>query len=115
MSDVWFVIYVATGVLIAVVYPTIYGLVRRQFPAEAAPGIPSWLRSAFIKYGVLLLFCGITAVVVVAVYRQTSQAHVSFWKALLLGFAWEATIEKLFFPHSASKRSAAARKSVTKN
>lgn len=108
MSEVMFVFYVALGVLGAVVYPTLYGAIRKQFPAEAAPGLPSWMRSALKKYGLLFLFCVVTAVIVVAVFRQTSQADVSVFKALLLGFGFEAIIEKLFFPHTASKRTAAS-------
>ena len=87
------------------VYPTVYGLVRKHFPQEAR-AMPSWLKSALKKYGILFFFCIITAIVVVAVYRQSSEANLPFWKAILLGFGFEATVEKLFFPHTASKRKA---------
>lgn len=49
------------------------------------------------KYGALLLFSLVSALIVMAIYRNANpDATVSFWAAFLLGFGWEASIEKFF-------------------
>lgn len=91
MSDAWIFIWAAIGVVIAVLFPLLSGFIRREFPTTAAVGIPPWLR----KYGALLVFSLVTSLIVVAIFRsQTPDEDVAWYTAFLLGFAWEATIEK---------------------
>lgn len=100
MSDINFILAVALGVAIAVVYPTLYRYIRKQFPPQA--GIfPSWLKSALMKYGALFAFSVVTAVILVGTYRTANpDTTIAFWAAMALGFGFEASIEKLIFPKS---------------
>lgn len=101
MSDLRVILFVALGVLIAVIYPQFWRWIRKEFPAEAGV-FPSWLKPLLLKYGGLLAFCVITAVVIVAIFRQGSTADIgSWWKAVALGFGYEASIEKVLFPKTA--------------
>jgi len=100
MSDVTFVLEVALGVAIAVVYPTLYRRIRKQFPAEAGI-VPSWAMKALKKYGALFGFSIVAAIIVVAIYRTSNpQVAIGFWPAVVLGFGFEASIEKVLFPKS---------------
>jgi hypothetical protein len=99
MSDIRFVLVVALGVALAVVYPPLRGFILRQFPPQAGP-FPSWLKSALKKYGGLFAFCVIAAIILVMVFRGNSNANPGFWAALAMGFGFEASIEKLAFPRT---------------
>jgi hypothetical protein len=83
---------IALGVLIAVVYPVVWGYIKGQFGPVAAPGLPPWVK----KYGALLVFCLASALIVLAVFKAAKpDAQVSFWAALVMGFGYEAIVEKV--------------------
>lgn len=84
---------ICLGVILAVVYPVLRGFVTKAFPpATAAPGLPPWLK----KYLALGAFSLLVGLVVLAAWEQVNPGIVpSFLTAVLLGFAWESTIEKL--------------------
>jgi protein-S-isoprenylcysteine O-methyltransferase Ste14 len=83
---------VALGVALAVVYPVLKGYIKKQFPPVAALSLPPWVK----KYTALLVFSLITALILLAVYRANNpDTDLGLWKALLLGFGWEASMEKL--------------------
>ena len=47
------------------------------------------------KYGALLLFSLVTALIVLALYRNSNpNSKLNFWTAVALGIGWEATLEK---------------------
>jgi len=93
MNDIQAYGGVSLGVLVAVIYPVLKGYVTKEFQPTLAPGLPPWLK----KYGALALFCFVTALIVLGVYRSTSpDSEITFWAALALGFGWEASVEKLF-------------------
>jgi predicted Na+-dependent transporter len=84
---------IALGVLVAIVYPVLRGFVTKEFQPTAAPGLPPWVK----KYGGLLLFSLVTALIVLAVYNsQNSGTDLTFLKAFLLGIGWEAIVEKAY-------------------
>lgn len=80
----------SSGVLIAVIFPALSSFVKSAFGATTTAGAID-----LKKYGALFAFCAITAILVLAVYRQTdADGELTFFAALLGGYAWEATIEK---------------------
>jgi hypothetical protein len=84
---------IALGVLIAVIYPVLKGFVQKQFGPTAAPGLPSWA----IRYGALFAFCLASALIVLAAFRAAKpETEISFWVALVMGFGYEAVVEKVF-------------------
>lgn len=90
--DVGLFLWVAIGVVVSVVLPVLTGIIRRDFPATQAVGMPPWVGT----YGRLLVFSLLTALVVVAAFRATSPSvDVPWFTAFLLGYGWEATVEKL--------------------
>jgi hypothetical protein len=92
VSEVLTYLTVALGVLVAVVYPLIRGYIAKNFPATGGRW-PPWVK----KYAMLFLFSLVTALIVLAVYRSSNPTTVlTFWQALVLGFGWEAVIEKIF-------------------
>jgi len=93
MNDILSFIGIALGVLVAVVYPILKGYIQKQFPPLAAPGFPPWVK----KYAALTIFCLLTALIVLAVYRAANpDTHITFWVALVMGFGWESSVEKVF-------------------
>jgi hypothetical protein len=95
MSDGLVFFAIALGVFLAVLYPVLYGFIRQQFPSTAAPGLPPWMK----KYLALFAFSLVTALIVLAFFRSANpDTHVSFWSALVMGFGWEASVEKLLTP-----------------
>ena len=91
MSETLTYLTVALGVFIAVIYPLIRGYITKEFPATAG-ALPPWVK----KYAMLFLFSLVTALIVLAVYRSSNPSTVlTFWQALVLGFGWEASIEKI--------------------
>lgn len=104
MSDVEVLLTVALGTAIAVVYPGLYRFIRSEFPPEAGVAVPSWLTKLLKKYGALFVFSLITALIVLTVYRAANpHAKITFWAALAMGFGWEASVEKVIFPKTATK------------
>jgi predicted Na+-dependent transporter len=84
---------IALGVLVAVIYPVLKGYIQKEFVTTGAPGVPPWIR----KYGALFLFCLVTALIVLAGFRAVKpDVQISFWVALLMGFGYEASVEKVF-------------------
>lgn len=94
MSDIVPLFGVALGVLVAVLYPVIKGYVQKEFVATAAPEFfPPWAK----KYLALGIFCLLTGLIILAGYRAVNpDTQVSFWMALVMGFGWESSVEKLF-------------------
>ncbi len=86
---------IALGVTLGVIFPVLRGFVTNEFPPVGAPGLPPWVK----KYGGLLLFSLVTALIVLAVYRSiVPDKDIAWGVALLLGFSWEATLEKVLTP-----------------
>ncbi|MEV0449233.1 hypothetical protein [Streptomyces sp. NPDC050600] len=84
---------IAAGVIIGVVFPVIRGFIMQEFPPTGAPGLPPWVK----KYGALLIFSLITAVIVLAIYRSAEpEKDIAWYAALILGFSWESVMEKFF-------------------
>lgn len=81
---------ISLGVLIAVVLPALAAFVKSNFGVATA-GVVDWA-----KYLRLGAFCALTAVLLLAIYRAAEPDAAIPWSlALLLGYSWEATIEKL--------------------
>ncbi|GAA1695693.1 hypothetical protein GCM10009745_46900 [Kribbella yunnanensis] len=81
---------IALGVLAAILYTFLKGYIQKDFGATA--GLPPWVP----KYVRLFLFCLVTALVLLAIVRSLKpDLQLTFWQALLAGFGYEATIEKL--------------------
>jgi hypothetical protein len=84
--------WVSCGVAVAVIFPVLSGFVHGGFRPTAAIGLPPWVK----KYGALLLFSLITALICLAGWRSTHPNDTLPWfTAFLLGFGWESAIEKL--------------------
>ena len=84
-------VWVVVGIIISVVLPVLSGLVRKEFPPTAGVGLPPWVR----KYTILLLFAAVTGVIVLAGYGEANpDARLSTEGAIILGFSWEAFLEK---------------------
>lgn len=93
MNDIYTYVWMAVGVFIAVVFPVISGFIRKEFPPTAATGLPPWLK----KYGALFLFCLITALICLAIWKSNNpNKSLEWYTALLYGFCYESAIEKLF-------------------
>lgn len=103
MSDFAAYFYIGLGVLVAVLYPVIVGAWKRQF--GITKGVPPWL----IKYAVLLVFCAFTAFIVLVVYRASHpDTELHFYTAVMLGFGWESSVEKISDPIWGGKGAASA-------
>ncbi|RZT13659.1 hypothetical protein EV649_6855 [Kribbella sp. VKM Ac-2569] len=84
---------ITLGVLIAVVYPVLRGYIRKEFGPVAVPGLPPWVK----KYAALFAFCAASALIVLAVFKSAKpDTEISFWIALVMGFGYEAVVEKVF-------------------
>jgi hypothetical protein len=98
VGDVGAYLGIALGVLIAVVYPVLKGYIKQEFGPIAAPGLPPWV----VKYSALFAFCLLTALILLAVLRAAKpDAQIGFWAALLMGFGYEASVEKVFSKQAA--------------
>lgn len=85
---------VIVGVLLSVVLPVLRGYIRREFVATAST-VPPWVK----KYSALAAFAIATAIIVLAIYDSTNpEGALRFLPAVLLGFGWEASIEKFMRP-----------------
>jgi hypothetical protein len=84
---------VAAGVAISIIFPVFRAYLKQEFVAVA--GMPPWAK----KYGALAIFSFITALLILAIYEATDpKTNLTFLGALLLGFGWEASVEKLLRP-----------------
>lgn len=91
MSDIWAYLAIAGGVLVGVLHPVLLGFVRNQFPPTASGGLPPWVK----KYGGLFLFCLVTALIVLALWKNANpEASLAWYAAFLLGYGWESFVEK---------------------
>ena len=83
----WLVI--CAGVLVSVVLPPVTAYVRSVFqPTAASIDVK--------KYAALLLFSALTAALLLAFFRAARpDDEVAWYAALLAGYTWEATIEKI--------------------
>jgi hypothetical protein len=91
MNDATMYGWVSLGVLIAVIFPVLSGFIRKEFPPTAAVGLPPWLK----KYGALLIFSLVAALICLAIWKAGNpDKGIEWFTAFLLGFAWESTIEK---------------------
>lgn len=83
--------WVASGIVVAVIFPVLSGFVRNEFKPTAAVDPPSWVK----KYGALLLFSLVTALICLAVWRSTYPSDTLPWFTMFLfAFGWESAIEK---------------------
>ena len=85
----------ALGVGIAVVLPVLTAMIRKDFPRPIAPGIPPWAW----RYMRLFVFSLLVAFICLAWWTSTHPGKDLEWQtAFLLGFAWEAALEKAMQP-----------------
>jgi hypothetical protein len=85
---------VALGVAISIVLPVLRGYIQRDFVTIKGT-LPPWVK----KYGRLALFSVITALIILAIYESTDpKTKLTFLGAVLLGFGWEAAVEKFLRP-----------------
>lgn len=84
---------VSLGIVLSVVLPVLRGYIQKSFLPTA--GLPPWVK----KYTALAVFSLGTAIVVLAIYDSTNpKSDLHFLAAVLLGFGWEASIEKFLRP-----------------
>ena len=84
-------LWIALGVLIAVVWPWLRRKVASIVGWETASAGQDVRKAA-----ILLAFAAVTAILVLAIYRSAKPDAVILWyAALLAGFGWESTIEKV--------------------
>lgn len=83
---------ISLGVLVAVLWPILRGFITKEFKPLAAPGLPPWLK----KYGALLIFSMATGLIALAIWDSANPDAEAprFLVAFLIGFGWEAAIEK---------------------
>jgi len=82
-------LWICGGVGISILLPVLSAYVKSAFSATAAT-------VDFKKYGILALFSALTALIVLALYRAVEpDEQITALAALLLGYGWEATLEKL--------------------
>ena len=98
MNDIATFFAIALGIVVAIAYTLLLGWYRKAFPQTAAPGLPGWVK----KYGLLLLLSLVAAFIILVGYRAANPTvTISFYTAVLLGFGWEASVEKLLNPPKA--------------
>jgi hypothetical protein len=78
-------------VLVGVLHPVLLGFVRNQFPPTASGGFRHGSRST----AGLFLFCLVTALIVLALWKNANpEASLAWYAAFLLGYGWESFVEK---------------------
>jgi hypothetical protein len=78
--------------------------ILQEFPPTAAIVSP-WAQQLLRKYGALFVFSLITAFIVLGLYRSAHpDTKIGFWTAVRMGFGFEASVEKVFFPKSTHKK-----------
>jgi hypothetical protein len=87
---------ISFGVVVAIIYPLLRAYVTNEFPPGTAGKWPPWV----LRYGGLLLFSLITGLIALAVWDSANPdaSPPAFLAAFLIGFGWEATVEKLLKP-----------------
>ena len=88
-ADVHAFLWMAGGVLVAVVWPVLAHYIKEAFGTTGAI-------INVKKYVLLLVFSALTAVLLLAIWHMKSTAPPQWHEAFLLGFSWESTIEKFF-------------------
>lgn len=84
-------VWICVGVIVAVIWPMLKAKLRK-FMQVGGVGLPAWLK----PYLVLLAFAVVTGLIIFAQWRtQHPTGTLEWYAAFLLGFAWEATIEKI--------------------
>ncbi len=97
MSDFGAYLFMVLGVLASFVLPALVAAVKRAFPGEAptAASFGSTLR-ALTPYLLVVLLALVAAALLLAFYRSGHPTGAIQWyTALLLGFGWYATLEKV--------------------
>jgi hypothetical protein len=90
-ADLTIYLWICLGVIVAVVWPMLKASLRK-FTLVGGVGVPAWLK----PYLILLAFAVITGLVIFAYWRsQHPNDTLAWYAAFLLGFAWEATFEKI--------------------
>ncbi|MGY4772227.1 hypothetical protein ACXC9Q_35425 [Kribbella sp. CWNU-51] len=83
---------IALGVFVAVVYPILKGYVTEEFSTKAVE-VPKWVK----VYGALVALCLVSAFAVLAAFRAAKpDTEITFWVAVVMGFGYEASVEKIF-------------------
>lgn len=93
MTDFQAYLWMSLGVLVAVIFPILRAAVAPK-PLAKAIGLPPWVK----KYGLLLLFCAVTGVILLAAYlaaKPNALDDLKWFTAFLFGFSWESAIEKI--------------------
>jgi hypothetical protein len=80
-------VYCVVGILVSIVLPILRGFLPK--PHVSSGEIPPWKR-----YGAIGLFSLITAIIVVA-FGKSSVSSWQWYDALLAGYAWDSTLQKL--------------------
>ncbi len=84
-------LWMAAGVTLAVVWPWLREKVKETFNVGTA-GAAQDLKKA----GLLAVFAGATAILVLAIYRSSEpDTAIQWYAALLAGFGYEAAFEKV--------------------
>lgn len=92
MDDILAYIFISLGVVIAIVWPILKAKVQGAFALDAGNALPAWVR----RYAILAAFALMTGLLLFAWWRSQHPTEKIMWyTALLLGFAWESTMEKL--------------------
>ena len=98
MSDLYAYIWITLGVIIAVILPVMMAYLRKEFPStqlRVSRGIPPWLKR-YVLLGVISLVVGL---VCLAIWKNENPANTLTWyAALVVGFAWESAVEKFIRP-----------------
>jgi hypothetical protein len=95
MSDVVAFGWIVAGVFAGVLLPYLANIIRQEFPTTAGLGIPPWIK----RYFLLFVFGVIVGGVTLAIYRaQNPTGELAWYTAFLIGYGWQATLEKFGRP-----------------
>lgn len=89
MKDMQAFLWMCGGVIAAVVWPILAHYIKQAFGTTGAI-------INVKKYLLLLAFSAVTSVILLAIWHMKSDVPPHWHEAFLLGFSWEATIEKFF-------------------
>lgn len=95
-------IWTVLGVLAAVLLPILVAAVRKTFPKSLVDGgVPPWVKA----YALLFVFSVVAATISLAAWYSAQPGpdpEIKWYTAFLIGFGWEAAIEKLINPPAGS-------------
>jgi hypothetical protein len=94
MTAVQAYLWMSFGVLVAIIFPILRALVTPPPRAVDISGLPPWVK----KYALLLIFCAVTGVILLAIYLAgdpKALEKLMWYTAFLFGFSWESGIEKV--------------------